>query len=202
MPQRAETFDVVEPRPAQTTHYGVPGAFPAADKEPLDAAGLVRFGSILAACRETFDAAAAAAVGIELRKGPARRAAAIWKRSPVTCGSRQGHPGSLAGKMPKGETANLNEEMRRTRQTIMDVLAAAEQGKIPERRAAWRENMAGRATSRRVAWHVLDHAGRLRIRLNWKPCRRAGRSNVTVAVAVEVDKSPRFPGSIHPTIFL
>ncbi|MBP6015549.1 MAG: hypothetical protein KA586_02430 [Candidatus Promineofilum sp.] len=167
VPQRVETFDVVERLTGNsTTDYGVPGAFPAADKEPLDAAGLVRFGSILAACWETFDAAAAAAVGIELRKGPRGGGRDLEKITGHVLGAEQGYLGSLAWKMPKGETANLNEEMRRTRQTIMDALAAAEQGKIPERGPRGGKIWPARYFVRRVAWHVLDHAWEIEDRAN------------------------------------
>ena len=69
VPQRVDTFHVVERLPGDSaTDYGIPATFPrprAARRRQLS-----RFGTILAACWQTFDAAAAAAVSVDLRKGP------------------------------------------------------------------------------------------------------------------------------------
>lgn len=159
VPQSVDAFHVVERLPGDSaTDYGVPAAFPAADQESLDADGLARLGSILAACWETFDAAAAAAVGIELRKGPRGGGRDLEKITDHVLGAEQGYLGRLAWKVAKDEAANLNEEMRLTRQAIMDALAAAVRGEIPERGPRGGKIWPARYFVRRVAWHVLDHA--------------------------------------------
>lgn len=60
--------------------------------------------------------------------------------------------------MPEHEAADLNEEMRLTRQAIMDGLAASARGDIPERGPRGGARWPARYFVRRVAWHVLDHA--------------------------------------------
>ena len=73
-------------------------------------------------------------------------------------GAEQGYLSRLAWKAPRGDSGNLNEDMRRTRQAIMDALAAAERGDIPERGPRGGVIWPARYFVRRVAWHVLDHA--------------------------------------------
>src|SRR5690348_16494347 len=52
------------------TDFGVPSNVIKADEEPVDDAELDRLNAILRACWAAFDAAATAAGGVELRKGP------------------------------------------------------------------------------------------------------------------------------------
>ncbi|MCA9867877.1 MAG: hypothetical protein KIS95_13160 [Anaerolineae bacterium] len=159
VPQRVDTFHVVERLPGDSaTDYGIPATFPAADREPLDADGLSRFGTILAACWQTFDAAAAAAVGVDLRKGPRGGGRDLEKITDHVLGAEQGYLRRLAWKVATDEAANLNEAMRLTRQAIMDALAAAERGEIPESGPRGGKIWPARYFVRRVAWHVLDHA--------------------------------------------
>ena len=53
-----------------TTEFGAPSQAPKADERPLDAAELKRQITLWRACQDAFDAAAAAAKGKELAKGP------------------------------------------------------------------------------------------------------------------------------------
>lgn len=158
-PEDVPAFDVVERLPGgATTDFGAPEAIPTADREPLHSDDLARLGAILAACWEAFDAAAAAAVGIELRKGPRGGGRELEAITRHVLEAEQGYLSRLAWKVDKSQAANLNEEMRLTRQAIMDALAAAERGEIPERGPRGGVIWPARYFVRRVAWHVLDHA--------------------------------------------
>jgi len=112
---------------------------------------------LLAGCWGVFDTVAAAASGVPLRKGPRGGGRELEAITRHVLGAEQGYLARLAWKAPRGD-ANLNEDMRRTRQAIMDALAAAERGEIPERGPRGGVIWPARYFVRRVAWHVLDHA--------------------------------------------
>src|SRR5213080_1648729 len=57
-------------RYAAVVSASVPSSVIAADEEPVDDVDLERLSMILRACWTAFDAAVAAAEGVELRKGP------------------------------------------------------------------------------------------------------------------------------------
>ena len=158
IPTAMPVFSVVERLTGGSgTDFGAPEAIPRADREPIDPGDLARFGSILTACWEAFDAAAAAAAGLELRKGPRGGGRELEGITRHVLGAEQSYLSRLAWKVTNDEAANLNEAMRRTRQAIMDALAAAERGEIPERGPRGGVIWPARYFVRRVAWHVLDH---------------------------------------------
>ncbi len=158
-PDSTTAFSVIERLPGGAgTDFGAPEAIPSSDRQPLVSAELIRIGALLAACWAVYDAIAAAAGGVDLRKGPRGGGRELEGITRHVLGAGQGYLGRLAWKAPKEETADLNEEMRLTRQAIMDALAAAEQGQIPERGPRGGVIWPARYFVRRVAWHVLDHA--------------------------------------------
>lgn len=160
-------FAVVERLPGgSATDFGAPEAIPVADREPMYAHDLARLGSILSVCWEAFDASAAGAVGIELRKGPRGGGRELESITRHVLEAEQGYLSRLAWKVDKRQAANLNEEMRLTRQAIMDALSAAERGEIPERGPRGGLIWPARYFVRRVAWHVLDHAWEIEDRAN------------------------------------
>lgn len=165
-PVDVDALRVIERLPGGAgTDFGAPEAIPDADRGRMDARQLTRFGSLLTACWETFDAAAAAAIGVELRKGPRGGGRELDAITRHVLGAEQGYLSRLAWKVPKQETLNLNEEMRLTRQVIMDALAAAERGQIPERGPRGGIIWPARYFVRRLAWHVLDHAWEIEDRM-------------------------------------
>ena len=158
-PDAAEGFRVVERLPGDaTTDFGAPSAIPASDRERLREGELARLGALLAGCWAVFDAAAEAAIGVALRKGPRGGGRELEDITRHVLGAEQGYLSRLAWKAPRSDSGNLNEDMRRTRQAIMDALAAAERGEIPERGPRGGVIWPARYFVRRVAWHVLDHA--------------------------------------------
>ncbi|HEY1408318.1 MAG TPA: hypothetical protein VF434_05205 [Promineifilum sp.] len=141
-----------------TTDFGAPDVALDSDSNPLNEADLKRFGLLLQACWGALDTAIAAAAGVELRKGPRGGGRELEAISRHVLGAEQGYLSRLAWKAPKSSDENLNEEMRVVRQAIMDALAAAVRGEIPERGPRGGVIWPARYFIRRVAWHVLDHA--------------------------------------------
>lgn len=158
-PGTPSAFHVVERVPGNaTTDFGAPDIVPSRDPGRISDDELRRFGLILQACWEALDATTAAAVGVELKKGPRGGGRELEAITRHVLGAEQGYLSRLAWKVRKHETTNLNEEMRLTRQAIMDALAAAANGEIPERGPRGGVIWPARYFVRRVAWHVLDHA--------------------------------------------
>ena len=158
-PGTAQDFNVVERLPGTTTtDFGAPDVAPSSDIGRIGQDELEHFGLILQACWGPLDAAIAAAAGLELRKGPRGGGRELEGITKHVLGAEQGYLASLAWKLPKHELTNLNEEMRLTRQAIMDALSAAARGEVAERGPRGGKRWPARYFVRRVAWHVLDHA--------------------------------------------
>jgi hypothetical protein len=140
-----------------TTDFGAPDIAPSSDTKPLDEAELQRLQTLLQAYWQAFDAAVQAASGKELRKGPrggGRDLAGIIRH---VLGAEAGYLARLARKFKQDETADINEELARTRQAVLEALVAAAHGEVPERGLRGGVIWAARYFVRRVAWHVLDH---------------------------------------------
>ena len=158
-PADASAFAVVERLEGDaTTDFGAPGVVPSGDAQPVDAAELRRFQTLLKACWGAFDAAARAATGKELRKGPRGGGRDLEGVVQHVLGADAGYLARLAWKVEKGEAADLAGELARTRQAILDALAAAAHGEVPEQGPRGGVRWTPRYFVRRVAWHVLDHA--------------------------------------------
>ncbi len=158
-PDSTAGFMVTERLPGNaTTDYGVPGMIPASDRLPLDSTELARLGALLAGCWAVYDAIAAAAVGVELRKGPRGGGRELEAITRHVFGAEQSYLSSFGWKMPKYVTSDLSEEVRLTRQAIMDGLAASMRGEIAAHGPRGGVRWPARYFIRRVAWHVLDHA--------------------------------------------
>jgi hypothetical protein len=140
-----------------TTDFGAPDIAPSGDTRPVAAAELRRFQALLQACWRAFDAAARAATGKELRKGPRGGGRELEGVVQHVLGADAGYLTRLAWKVEKGEAASLADELARTRQAILDALAAAARGQVPERGPRGGVRWTPRYFVRRVAWHVLDH---------------------------------------------
>jgi hypothetical protein len=141
-----------------TTDFGAPDVAPTSDRGAIGEVELRRAGAVLQACWGALDAAIAAAAGRELRKGPRGGGRELEAITRHILGAEQGYLGRLAWKAPKANTENLNEEMRLTRQAIMDALAAAARGEIAERGPRGGIIWPPLYFVRRVTWHALDHA--------------------------------------------
>ena len=129
-----------------------------ATRGPVDDIELRRFQTLLKACWRAFDAAVRVASGKELRKGPRGGGRDLEGVIRHVLGGDMGYLARLAWKVKKSENEDLDEELDRTRQAVLDALAAAAHGEVPARRPRGGVIWTPRYFVRRVAWHVLDHA--------------------------------------------
>jgi hypothetical protein len=140
-----------------TTNFGAPDIAPSSDAQPIDDAELKRLQKLLKAYWKAFDATCAAAFGKELRKGPRGGGRDLEAIIQHVMGAEGGYLGALAWKRPKDEAADLSEALERTRQAVLEALAAAARGETPKRGPRGGKVWAPRYFVRRLGWHVLDH---------------------------------------------
>jgi hypothetical protein len=139
------------------TDFGVPGRAPVADERPLDERELARFRRLLARCWSVFDAAAAAAVGVELRKGPRGGGRDLDKIVAHVRGADEGYLVQLGSRVPKPKRQGAAPE-EVLRATILDALAARARGQSPADPNKVKKLWSPRYHVRRATWHLLDHA--------------------------------------------
>lgn len=158
-PSDSSAFSVVERLEGSgTTDFGAPAAAPAHDARAVDEAHLRRFHALLQACWQAFDATVRAAEGKELRKGPRGGGRDLQGIVQHVLGADAGYLRSLGWKVEKGEGDDPTQQLKRTRQAILEGLAAAARGELPQRGPRGGVRWKPRYFVRRVAWHVLDHA--------------------------------------------
>ncbi len=140
------------------TDFGVPSRGASSDDRPIDARESERLATILRACWAAFDAAAAAAVGVELQKGPRgggrdldKIVGHVWE-ADVAYHQSLGHPyRPRRGVAPRDDLADLHDS------AIAAFMARCRDEPLPPSRrtsAPW----SPRYYVRRAAWHALDHA--------------------------------------------
>lgn len=165
-PVEVSAFNIIERLEGNsTTDFGAPDVAPSSDMQPLDEAGLQRLEALLKACWQAFDSAVLAARGKELRKGPRGGGRDVEGIVRHVLGSEAGYLASFNWKLKKSEEKTLEEELKRTRQAVLDALESAVRDGLPERGprggAIWRP----RYFVRREAWHVLDHVWEIEDRI-------------------------------------
>lgn len=145
---------VVERLPGNaTTDFGAPNLSLSTDTQPVDAAELQRWLSLLKACWKAFEAAAQAAEGKNLRKGP-RGGGRDWMKIMEHVRNFEiAHLTSLGGKIKPNLAGEPGQVLAAIHEAILTTLASAAQGEIPAR-GRWTP----RYVVRRLAWHELDHA--------------------------------------------
>ena len=142
----------------RTTDYGAPDIAPTADARPVGAAELNRFQAILKACWRAFDVAVAGADGQELTRGPRGGGRDLEGIVRHVLGADAAYLRKLGWKFKVEEQGNSQEELRRTRQAILEAIVASTQGEIPATGPRGGRRWTLRYFVRRVSWHVLDHA--------------------------------------------
>lgn len=158
-PADVSTLDVTERLEGNaTTDFGAPDVAPSGDDAPVDDAELKRLQGLLKACWSAFDAAAEAAYGKELRKGPRGGGRELMGIVQHVADAEASYLSRLGGKAPKaGGEDDPGRVLKEQRQVILDVLEASARGEIaligPRGGARW----TARYFVRRAAWHVLDH---------------------------------------------
>lgn len=158
-PTNASGLEVVERLTGNVgTDFGVPTLAPSADERPVDDAELDRLVRILEASWAAFDAAAAAASGVELRKGPRGGGREVDAMVDHVMESDRAYVASLGGAYRKPRDADAATEAPLLREAIVGTLVARVRGEPlpPTRRTSpvWLP----RYFVRRSAWHALDHA--------------------------------------------
>ena len=138
------------------TDFGVPSSVIAADEEPVDDVDLERLSMILRACWTAFDAAVAAAEGVELRKGPRGGGRNLPKIVGHVGESDSGYLHALGAKPPKG--TDLGTDLEPVRRAILETLEARVHDRPIAQPTAVKRPWLPRYTVRRTAWHALDHA--------------------------------------------
>jgi hypothetical protein len=157
-PTDTSTLTVVERLEGNaTTDFGAPDVAPSSDTRPIDDANLQRLQKLLKAYWSAFDAAVRAAYGKELRKGPRGGGRDLEAIVRHVLGAEEAYLARLAWKRPKSEASDLSEELDRTRQAVVQALAAAARGETPKRGPRGGVVWAPRYFVRRLGWHVLDH---------------------------------------------
>ena len=140
------------------TDFGAPGVPASSDSQPVDAAELRRLQSVLRGCWRAFDAAVEAAQGKSLRTGPRGGGRALARIVRHVLEADAAYLGQVGWKFKPDETADPGEELRRTRQAILQALPAAARGELPARGPRGGLRWSARFYVRYSAWHVLDHA--------------------------------------------
>lgn len=157
-PAAVSEFAVVERLEGNaTTDFGAPDIAPSSDTKPVDEAELQRLQTLLQAYWQAFDEVVQAASGKELRQGPRGGGRELAGVIQHVMGAEAGYLARLAQKFKLDETEDLGKELARTRQAVLDALAAAARGEVPERGPRGGVIWSPRYFVRRVAWHVLDH---------------------------------------------
>lgn len=158
-PADRSTFAVVERLEGTvTTDFGASDASPSGDAQPVGAAELLRLQTLLQACWQAFDLAVQGATGKELRKGPRGGGRELDDIARHVLGGDASYLARLAWKFKPDETAQMDDELNRSRQAILDALTAAAQGGLPTHGPRGGALWTPRYFVRRVSWHVLDHA--------------------------------------------
>lgn len=147
------------------TDFGAPEAVPAADAAPVDDAELRRFQSVLRACWRALDAAAEAARGRELRKGPRGGGRDLAPIVRHVLDADRAYLARLGRKLQLREGQAAGEALAEMRRALLDGLAAAAHGEVPARGPRGGVYWTARYFVRRVAWHALDHAWEIEDRI-------------------------------------
>jgi hypothetical protein len=155
-PKDASAFEVVERLAGDaTTDFGAPSITPEADEHEFAEADLKRLGSILRACWRSFDAAAEAARGVTLTKGPRGGGRDLGAVVAHVVEAEGGYLRMLGSKVDTGSRRDLAE---RTRAAVLDALEASVRHGPPPPGPRGGKRWLPRYFVRRAAWHVLDHA--------------------------------------------
>lgn len=147
-----DAFDISERLPGSaSTDFGVPGAISEWDRQPVKAAEATRAGKLLTAAWDVL-AAVAAASPEELTKGPRGGGRDRDKMLDHVVGSEAGY-GRQIGIKHKQPAFDDEEAVAALRADLKAVLSKPSDGS-PLRPNGW----PARYATRRIVWHVLDHA--------------------------------------------
>lgn len=155
-PARVEDLVVVERIAAGgTTDVGsLSGLEPRYDSEPVDEAEHARLAKMLEACWRELDRIADAARGKELSTGVRGGGRSLDRILQHVLDAEGGYLHRLEYRRSKDE----EKDFALSRAAMLEGLAAAIRGEVPEFGPRGGRRWSGRYFVRREAWHVLDHA--------------------------------------------
>jgi hypothetical protein len=140
-----------------TTDFGAPDVEVPGDAEPVSETERTRLVAILRASWRTFDAAAAAAEGVALSKGPRGGGRSLVAIVDHVVGAEGSYVRMIGGTAPREDDP---DRIDATRSAVLIALErAVREGVPPSPRGGKR--WSPRYFVRRAAWHVLDHAWEL-----------------------------------------
>lgn len=157
-PADVSAFKVVEQLKGNTTtDFGAPDMIPAYDKAEIDDRELERLLKLLKSYWRALDAAAKAADGKELAKGPRGGGRELDGIVEHVLGADNGYLGRLAWKKTKPDSDDLAAQLDHTRTMIVEAVTAAAHGETPKKGPRGGVIWPPRFFVRRSGWHVLDH---------------------------------------------
>ena len=157
---------VVERAPGDAaTDFGAPGGVPALDKTEVDPAELERLLALLRASWQALDAAAAAAQGKTLRRGPRGGGRDLDRILDHVFESERAYLRRLAGSFKADSAASPAANLAGLRAAVVEALQRAVAEGLPESGPRGGQIWSVRTYVRRAAWHALDHAWEIEDRL-------------------------------------
>ena len=151
---------------SSTTDFGAPDAMPAADQRPFTPADLPRAEIMMQACWQVLDTAVQSAAGITLTKGPRGGGRDLEAIVAHVYEAENAYLRRLGRKPAPDADLSLTERLAQQRQAILEALAAAAHGELPEQGPRGGKIWPARYYVRRATWHVLDHAWEIEDRAN------------------------------------
>ena len=141
-----------------TTEFGAPSQAPRADGGPLGAAELRRQIGLLRACGSALDAAASAATGAALTKGPRGGGRELDAIVAHVFEADRAYLSRIGARFPEPEDGDVRGAMEGLRDAIAAALTARARGEAPAHPRRSGTYWSPRYFVRRSAWHALDHA--------------------------------------------
>lgn len=140
-----------------TTDFGAPSRWPKSDDRDVDPAELKRLLAILRASWAAFDAAAQAAAGKELRRGPRGGGRDVPKMVAHVLDAESSYLRRVGRVAPK-DGGDAAARMAEVRDEMVAGITALARGEPPEHPLRSGNLWPARYAVRRSAWHALDHA--------------------------------------------
>ena len=165
-PTGVSSFVVVERLKGNTTtDFGAPAIAPSGDQDPVKPKELERLEKILKASLRAFDANLKKASGKSLSTGPRGGGRHVESMIEHVLGSNEGYLNQVGWKLDRDATDSLDQQLKQTRQAVLDALGASARGEIPTKGPRGGVRWTARYFVRRIAWHLLDHAWELEDRI-------------------------------------
>lgn len=148
-----------------STDFGVPSLPASGDALPVDPAEARRLVALSQACWDTFDAIAASAVGVELRKGPRGGGRDLGKITGHVFEAESSYLVQFGVKRLRFDIAEEAAAWPALRQAEVEAFGVRARGEPLADANRVKKPWSPRYFVRRVAWHVMDHAWEIEDRM-------------------------------------